>query len=125
MFSKKQQRLETIIGPESNIKGELSSKGTLRIDGTLDGNITADWVILGETGVVNGDVAATGMIIGGRIKGNIRASEMVEIRTKGEVVGEIYTAKLTIQEGAVFDGHSIMQRSREIEYKTIETRSGE
>ena len=125
MFSKKQQRLETIIGPESNIKGELSSKGTLRIDGTLDGNISADWVILGETGVVNGDVAATGMIIGGRIKGNIRASEMVEIRTKGEVVGEIYTAKLTIQEGAVFDGHSIMQRSREIEYKTIETHSAE
>jgi len=125
MFSKKQQRLETIIGPESNIKGELSSKGTLRIDGSLDGNITADWVILGETGVVNGDVAATGMIIGGRIKGNIRASEMVEIRTKGEVVGEIYTAKLTIQEGAVFDGHSIMQRSREIEYKTIETHSAE
>src|SRR6266571_116159 len=85
MFSKKQQRLETIIGPESNIKGELSSKGTLRVDGTLDGNISADWVILGETGVVNGDVAATGVIIGGRIKGNIRASEMVEIRTKGEV----------------------------------------
>ncbi len=124
MFSKKQQRLETIIGPESNVKGELASKGTLRIDGTLDGNISADWVIIGETGVVTGDVAATGMIIGGRIKGNIRASEMVEIRTKGEVVGEIYTGKLTIQEGAIFDGHSIMQRSREIEYKTIETHQG-
>lgn len=120
MFAKKQSKLETIIGPESCIKGEISSTGTVRIDGAVEGNISAEWVIIGESGVINGDIKSKGMIIGGKVIGNIRSTEIVEIKQKGEVCGEIYTSNLTILEGAIFEGRSYMQRSKEIEYKAVE-----
>ncbi|HEU0264880.1 MAG TPA: polymer-forming cytoskeletal protein [Geobacterales bacterium] len=123
MFSsnKKDSRLETSIGPETTLKGELVSTGTVRVDGTFEGNITADWVIIGERGSVQGDVAAKVMIIGGKIRGNLRAANMVEIKPKGEVTGEIVTARLTVHEGAVFDGRSTMQRlNKELEYRSVQ-----
>lgn len=120
MFGKKQPRLETLIGPDTTLHGELKSSGTVRIDGTLEGNLNAEWVIIGEDGTVQGDVTAKGMVIGGKVTGNIRSSQMVEIKQKGEVIGEIYTTNLIIMEGAVFEGHSYMQRSRELECRTLE-----
>ena len=120
MFGKKQPRLETIIGPKTTLTGELNTAGTIRIDGTLEGNLNAEWVIIGEKGSVTGDVTTKGMVIGGKVKGNIRSSDIVEIKQKGEVSGEIFTKNLIIMEGAVFEGRSYMQRSREIECKMVE-----
>ncbi len=120
MFGKKQPRLETILGPDTTLLGELNTKGTVRIDGLLEGNLNAEWVVVGENGSIRGDVVAKGMVIGGKITGNIRSSDLVEIKQKGEVVGEIYTTNLIIMEGAVFEGRSYMQRSREIECRTLE-----
>jgi len=119
MFGKKQPKLETIIGAATTLTGELNTVGTVRIDGTLVGNLYADWVIIGEKGNIKGDVTAKGMIIGGKVDGNLRSSEMVEIKQKGEVCGEIFTTNLVVMEGAVFEGRSSMQRTREIECKTI------
>lgn len=119
MFGKKQPDMEVIIGPDSGIKGEINSKGTVRIDGTFEGNINAECVIIGETGAMNGDVSAKGCILGGRIIGNIHASESVEIRPKGEIRGDIYATRLIMAEGARFDGRSYMQRPQgqgELEY---------
>ena len=120
MFGKKQPRLETIIGPDTILNGELNSKGTVRIDGFLEGNVHAEWVIVGEKGSIKGDVTARGMVVGGKVVGNSRSSDVVEIKQKGEVVGEIYTSNLIIMEGAVFEGHSYMQRSREVECRTLQ-----
>jgi cytoskeletal protein CcmA (bactofilin family) len=120
MFGKKQPKLETIIGPDTILYGELKTKGTVRIDGVLEGNVSAEWVIVGEKGSITGDVTARGMVVGGKITGNSRSSDVVEIKPKGEVVGEIYTSNLIIMEGAVFEGHSYMQRTREIECRTLE-----
>ncbi|MDD2335766.1 MAG: polymer-forming cytoskeletal protein [Geobacteraceae bacterium] len=120
MFGKKQPKLETIIGPDTTLYGELKTKGTVRIDGVLEGNVSAEWVIVGEKGSITGDVTARGMVVGGKVTGNSRSSDVVEIKQKGEVVGEIYTTNLIIMEGAVFDGHSYMQRTREIECRTLE-----
>ncbi len=116
MFNKKSvQKLETIIGNESTVTGELNIKGTLRVDGIIDGDIFADWVIVGETGRVHGNVKSRGMVVGGRVEGNIDASEIVELKGKGEVTGEICTVKLAMSEGAVFDGRSSMKRTAAIE----------
>ncbi len=106
MFGKKQPKLETIIGPDTTLTGELNTKGTVRIDGVLEGDLSAEWVIVGEKGCINGDVTARGMVVGGKVIGNSRSSDVVEIKQKGEVVGEIYTTNLIIMEGAVFEGHS-------------------
>lgn len=120
MFGKKQPRLETIIGPETTLQGELNTTGTVRIDGTLEGNVNAGWVIIGEKGSIKGDVTSKGMVVGGKINGNIRSGDVVEIKHKGEVFGEIYTTNLIIMEGAVFEGRSYMQRSKEIECRVLE-----
>src|SRR5512136_417542 len=119
MFGKKQPKLETIIGAATTLKGELNTAGTVRIDGTLIGNLNADWVIIGENGNIRGDVTAKGMIIGGKVNGNLRSGEIVEIKQKGEVCGEIFTTNLIVMEGAVFEGRSSMQRTQEIECKVI------
>lgn len=115
MFKKSVQKLETIIGNESTVTGELNIKGTLRVDGIIEGDVFADWVIVGETGRVHGNVKSRGMVVGGRVEGNIDASEIVEIKGKGEVNGEICTAKLAMSEGALFDGHSTMKKTASLE----------
>jgi cytoskeletal protein CcmA (bactofilin family) len=61
------------------------------------------------------------MIIGGRIVGNIRAADSVDIQHKGAVCGDICAARLTIAEGGAFDGRSTMQRTKELPYKGEES----
>ena len=110
MFSRNTEKLESLIGLNSSFKGDIGTKGTLRIDGTMEGNAAADWIILGEKASVKGDLTARGIIIGGRVEGNIRAKEIVEIKSKGRVSGDIHSSKLTIAEGGMFDGRSSMSK---------------
>ena len=110
MFSRNTEKLESLIGLNSSFKGDIETKGTLRIDGTMEGNAAADWIILGEKASVKGDLTARGIIIGGRVEGNIRAKEIVEIKSKGRVSGDIHSSKLTIAEGGMFDGRSSMSK---------------
>src|SRR5512142_714661 len=105
MFSSnKHPKLEVVIGPDTVMKGELVSKGTVRIDGRFEGNLTADCLIIGEQGQILGDVAGKTRMAAGRITGNVRASESVEIQPKGEIGGDIYTQRLTVADGGVFEG---------------------
>lgn len=109
-FNKNTEKLESFIGANSNFKGDIDTKGTLRVDGTMEGNVNADWVILGEKAYLRGDITARGIIVGGKVEGNLRVKEIVEVKTKGQVYGDIYSSKLTIVEGGIFDGRSSMQK---------------
>jgi cytoskeletal protein CcmA (bactofilin family) len=121
MFSsKKHSKIEVIIGSDTVVKGEIISKGTVRIDGRLEGSLSADCVIIGEGGNILGDVTAKTMIAAGRLTGNIHSTENVEIQPKGEIFGDIYTQKLSVAEGGVFEGRSSMQKTRELEYAPLE-----
>lgn len=113
MFGKSAAKLETVIGPDSTITGELAIQGTVRVDGSVEGDIRADWVIVGETGRIRGNVQSRMMVVGGRIEGNIDAAEIVELKDKAKVFGEICTAKLAVSEGAMFEGQSIMKKKSE------------
>ena len=110
MFSKNTEKLESFVGVNSHFKGDIKSKGTLRIDGTVEGNVEADWIVMGEKASLKGDVAARGVIMGGRMQGNIAAREILEIRSKGQVLGDITTPKLVVSEGGVLEGRSFMQK---------------
>jgi len=110
MFSKNTEKLESFIGVNSSFNGNIETKGTLRIDGILEGNVNADWIILGEKASVKGDLMARGIMIGGSVVGNLQAKEIVEIKSKGRVSGDIHSSKLTIMEGGLFDGRSSMTR---------------
>jgi cytoskeletal protein CcmA (bactofilin family) len=110
MFHRNTEKLESLVGAESTFRGDITTKGTIRIDGTVEGSVEADWVVPGEKADVKGDVSARGVVVGGRVEGNLRVGEICEIKNKGEIYGEITTPKLTVAEGAVFDGKSSMKK---------------
>ena len=122
MFSKETDKLETFLGVNSSFKGELKVRGTLRIDGTAEGQLDADYVILSETGEVKGEIKAKKILIGGKMDGNVRAQELVEIKSKGNVLGDIFTPKLAIIEGGEFNGKVEMKKAemKKEESKVIE-----
>jgi cytoskeletal protein CcmA (bactofilin family) len=113
MFLKKNNKLDALVGSISEFDGNINTTGTLRVDGKITGNVAADWVVLGDKGYVKGDVRARGVIIGGRIDGNVNADEIVEIKHTGQLMGDIHTKKLSVAEGGVFEGHSLIQKDEE------------
>jgi cytoskeletal protein CcmA (bactofilin family) len=122
MFSKETDKLETFLGMNSSFKGELNVKGTLRVDGSVEGQLDADYLILSESAEVKGEIRAKKIIVGGKMDGNVRAQELVEIKSKGKVLGDIFTPKLAIIEGAEFDGKVAMKKveMKKEESKVIE-----
>jgi cytoskeletal protein CcmA (bactofilin family) len=110
MFSKETDKLETFLGMNSHFKGELNVKGTLRVDGKVDGQLDADYVILSENAMVKGGIKAKKVIIGGRVDGDVRALELVEVKSKGKILGDIYTQELVITEGGEFNGKVEMKK---------------
>jgi cytoskeletal protein CcmA (bactofilin family) len=113
MFGKGSQKLETIVGIDTRLVGKVSAKGTIRVDGIVEGDVQADWVVVGETGKIVGNTCARGMVVGGSVEGNIEATEAVELKQKAMMVGEIHAPKLGISEGAVFDGRARMKTGAE------------
>ena len=109
MFGMGSRKLETIVGDGTRIAGQVSVKGTIRIDGIVEGDVHADWVIVGETGKILGNTRSRGVVVGGSVEGNIEATETVELTGKASMTGEICAPKLTVSEGAVFDGRSRMK----------------
>ena len=122
MFHRNTEKLESFIGCNSVFKGNIDTQGTLRIDGAVEGNISADWVIIGEKAHIKGDISARGIIIGGKIDGNLKAKEVIEVKNKGHVFGEIMSKKLVIAEGGIFEGRSLMPREdvKVIEFQAVE-----
>ena len=100
MIGKKSEiRITTIIGKDAECNGDFSSGGSVRIDGTVNGNINvAETVILGATGVINGDIEAKVAIIGGEIIGSINAPEKTELTSTARVLGDITTKTIVIDE---------------------------
>lgn len=121
MFGKKSdsaEKLETIIGPETIFQGTIRTKGSIRVDGKLEGAILeASGVIIGISGQVQGDITAKNIIVGGKITGNATATHSIEIQSKSQVLGDIHTGVLSISEGALFEGHCVMaaEQSKVIE----------
>lgn len=115
MFGKNSKKLETILGEGSEFKGEMIVKETIRIDGFLEGDVRADWVIVGESGRIAGNIHSRGTVVGGTVEGNIDAEEIVELKHKSRVFGEIQATKLAIAEGAIFEGQARMRKGNEEE----------
>ncbi len=98
--------INTIIGSGARIEGELIVSELTRVDGMLHGKLTSEsGVIVGEHGVVEGDIKAGDVLVAGTVHGNIRAAERIEITATGHVQGDLFTDKLVIDEGASFQGN--------------------
>ena len=113
MINKKNKKvfdtIETLIGNGSVFTGDIMVSKSLRIDGTLIGNIKeAANVIIGETAKVKGNINANYIVIDGIVEGNITATECIELLSKSKVTGDLTTTILSINEGAIFKGKSLM-----------------
>jgi cytoskeletal protein CcmA (bactofilin family) len=122
MFSKDNEQLESFIGSGTEFQGELNVKGTLRVDGRFDGEVNAAWIILGETGLIKGEISAKKIIIAGKVEGNLRVQEIVEIKATGKVFGDIFTNKISMAEGAKVNGKIEMKvdENKIIDFKSKE-----
>jgi cytoskeletal protein CcmA (bactofilin family) len=103
--SKHDFSVNTIIGPNSSVSGDVESGGFTRVDGSLRGNLAAKGrVIVGEKARMKSDISGTSVTIGGVIFGNILASEQVVILSTALVVGDIITRRIRADEGCLIHG---------------------
>lgn len=99
----------TLIGAGTTVKGDISSNNDLRIDGTIVGNINcSSKVIVGTSGVVEGDVSGNQADIVGKVSGNIRAKDLLQLRGDCVVSGDLYAGKLQVEPTATFNGQCHM-----------------
>ena len=106
------EQVETIIGPSASIKGTISARATVRIDGELDGdlNTSAD-LIIGETGNVKNQLTARSAVIAGTVNGKVDVQEKLELLPTAKVYADLKVGTLLIAEGAIFKGNCQMRQS--------------
>lgn len=108
---KKETQITTIIGIGAECNGDFKSDSSIRIDGVVNGNvIVANTVIVGASGVINGDINAQMVVIGGEVYGNLNVPEKVELTSTARVLGDITTSGLVIDEKAIFQGRCDMNQ---------------
>ena len=99
----------TLIGAGTTLKGDISSNNDLRIDGTVIGNINcAAKIVIGSSGVVEGDISGKQVDIVGKITGNIRSKELLQLRGNCLVEGNLYSGKIKLEPTATFNGECHM-----------------
>ena len=104
-FDEASTSANTIIGSGTTITGDMVSNGDIRIDGTLVGNLTAKAkILIGPEGVVEGDIEGMQADVLGKVIGKIQVKELLFLRGKATLNGDIYAGKLQIEPTATFNG---------------------
>ena len=94
-----------LIGNGTKIVGDITSAGDVRIDGYLTGNIIiAGKFVLGPNGLVEGNITSVNADLSGEIKGTVTVSDTISLKSTARINGDILTAKLVIEPGALFTG---------------------
>ena len=93
------------IGKGTEFKGIITYEGTVRIDGRVEGEIiTQGTLVVGESAVIHAEISAGTVVVGGRMTGNITASEKVQLLAPAVLTGAVKTPLLVIEEGVRFNG---------------------
>ena len=89
-----------------SIKGEITGTESLFIDGKVEGsiNIPGNRVTVGKNGVVSASISAREIVVLGKLKGNVTATDRVDIRAEGALTGDVAAARISIEDGAFFKG---------------------
>ncbi|WP_142601003.1 bactofilin family protein [Solitalea koreensis] len=115
-----------LIGSKTEICGDLTCKGDVRIDGFVKGSIhSVSKVVLGSTGRVEGSISCVNADISGTLSGNINISELLFLKSTAKIDGDIYTAKMVVESGAVFTGKCHMGSMHKTDKKNEHTISAE
>ena len=98
----------SVVSAECYFQGTLSVQGSLRVEGTLEGNVdNARHVIVGSEGKIKGDVTAQMVVCGGAIEGNVCA-EMLEVLGPASIKGDIRAKKMMVEEGGRITGQCVI-----------------
>jgi len=104
--------IKAFLGEGTDFKGILTFEGTVRIDGQMEGEIfTKDTLVIGETAVVNAEINVNNIAISGVVRGNINATGKIEVHRPGKLFGNVKTPCLFIEEGVIFEGNCSMAKS--------------
>lgn len=117
MFGRKQRRhvvVETLIGLNSKITGDLHFQGGCHIDGSIKGNVTADpdtdsALSISDIGGIDGGVTVPYVVLNGIVKGDVFASQRVELGSTARVIGNVYYNLIQMAEGAEINGKLVHQ----------------
>ena len=97
--------INTIIGPGTNVSGDIESGGFTRVDGNVHGDVKARGrVIIGERARMKSNISGTFVTVGGVVFGNVLASERLIVLTTGLVMGDIITRRIQADEGCLIHG---------------------
>ena len=127
MFFKKankiDNRIDTLVGSETRIEGDLHFGGGLRVDGAIRGNIveqngTPSTLIISEHGRVEGAVTAAKIVLNGKVTGTVKSSHFVELQTKARITGDLYYKSLEMHTGAVIEG-KLVYMGDEMQEETV------
>lgn len=100
------QDYSTILGPDATIKGEVSFEKGLRLHGRLEGKVnTQGRLHVAKEAHLMADVNAGSIIVEGEVKGNLSASDRIDLKQSARYEGDLVASKLTVEEGAAFSGH--------------------
>jgi cytoskeletal protein CcmA (bactofilin family) len=116
MFFKKSNKIDssidTLIGAETRIEGDVHFSGGLRVDGAIRGSVlepadTPCTLILSEHGRIEGSVSAAKIVINGKVIGPVKSTQFVELQPKARITGDLHYKSLEMHTGAVIEGRLI------------------
>ena len=110
--SKPQNRIDSLIGLGTKVKGDLHFSGGLRVDGEVDGNVVAvpgktSTLVLSEHARVDGEINVSHLVVNGVVTGPVYAGEYLELQSKAKLTGDVHYKVLEIQLGAIIEGRLI------------------
>lgn len=111
----KSNKIDTLIGQNSELVGDISFSGGLHIDGVVKGNIYADQdsgstLSVSERGFIEGDVQVPNIVLNGAVNGDVHAAEHIELAEKARVTGNVYYKLIEMVRGAEVNG-SLVHRN--------------
>ncbi len=110
----RENAISTIISADTAIEGRVISGNSIRLSGSVKGDITSKGiVIVGKGASVKGNITADSILVAGKVEGDLNSVNKTNIESTGEVYGDISTRKLLIDEESVFSGKCIMKRDNE------------
>lgn len=106
--------LHNVIAPGTHIVGTIDTQSDIRIDGSLEGNITCQGkIVIGQQGSIKGEIECANSEVLGQIDGKIRVKETLSIKASASITGEIFTKVLSIEPQATFNGTCSMSDKAE------------
>lgn len=103
------REVQAHLGVGSRVEGKLTFEGSVRVDGQVEGEISAqDTVIIGEGAEVTAQITANVIVVHGRVTGDLTARKRIELKAPAALTGNVSTPSLVIHEGVAFEGHCTM-----------------